>query len=122
MSAYKKTAGNDIADDANRRKKRNVRTWKKVKNNDKKSTVTQDGINLKRSNSASSVLGLSVLIDPDRLQYTVSQNNYYGAKVILNKTCVTSLIPSSTHSTTGIEVLFVLNSCEKWGNTYGHHV
>ena len=39
---------------------------------------------LKRSNSASTLLGLSVLLYPDSEQYLVATNNYYGFKVKQN--------------------------------------
>ena len=39
---------------------------------------------LKRSNSANALLGLSVLLYPDRKEYNLSMNNYYGFKVLVH--------------------------------------
>ncbi len=44
-------------------------------------TTTSSIIKLKKSNSASTLLGLSILLYPESRQYEMGMNNYYGFRV-----------------------------------------
>ena len=66
-----------------RRKKREAESSAAAAANKRANAPSPQPTELRRSNSANALLGLSVLLYPDRKEYNLSMNNYYGFKVVL---------------------------------------